>query len=49
VDELRIADAGGAPATLQALLVVVGLAVVTVLPALVYLFRLTQSESWSEH
>jgi cytochrome d ubiquinol oxidase subunit II len=47
VDQVRIADAGGAPATLQGLLVVVGLAAVIVLPALVYLFRLTQSEDWS--
>lgn len=47
VDQVRIADAGGAPATLQGLLVVVGIAAVLVLPALVYLFRLTQTESWS--
>ena len=49
VDEVRIEHAGGAPATLQALLVALGLAVVVVLPALCYLFRLTQSESWSRH
>ena len=49
VDEVRIADAGGASATLQALLVAVGLAVVVVLPPLAYLFRLTQSEEWSRH
>jgi cytochrome bd ubiquinol oxidase subunit II len=49
VDEVSIEDAAGAPATLQALLVAVGLAVVLVLPSLAYLFRLTQSESWSRH
>lgn len=47
VDEVRIADAAGATATLQALLVAVGLAGVVVLPPLLYLFRLTQSEEWS--
>jgi cytochrome bd ubiquinol oxidase subunit II len=49
VDEMTIDEAGGAPATLQGLLIVVGLAVVLVLPPLVYLFRLTQTESWSRH
>ncbi|WP_109505734.1 cytochrome d ubiquinol oxidase subunit II [Nocardioides speluncae] len=48
VDELRIVDAAGARATLQALLIVVGLAGVIVLPLLAYLYRLTQSESWSQ-
>ena len=43
VDEVRIVDAAGATATLQGLLVAVGLAVVLVLPPLAYLFRLTQS------
>ncbi len=47
VDQVRIVDAGGAPATLAALLVAVGVAVVVVVPPLVYLFRLTQSETWS--
>ncbi|MCW2792030.1 MAG: cytochrome ubiquinol oxidase subunit [Nocardioides sp.] len=47
VDELSIADAAGAPATLQGLLLVVALAVVVVVPALGYLFWLTQSERWS--
>jgi cytochrome d ubiquinol oxidase subunit II len=47
VDEVTISDAAGAPATLAALLVAVGLAGVIVLPALVYLFRLTQSAAWS--
>lgn len=46
VDEVTIADAAGAPATLWSLLVVAALAAVIVLPALGYLFRLTQSESW---
>jgi cytochrome d ubiquinol oxidase subunit II len=49
VDHVTIADAAGAPATLQALLVAVGLAVLIVLPALGYLYKLTQSESWSRH
>lgn len=47
VDQVTISQAAGAPATLQALLVAVGLAVVLVLPALSYLYKLTQSESWS--
>ena len=47
VDEVTIADAAGAPATLEALLVAAGLAAVIVLPALGYLYKLTQSESWS--
>ncbi|GAA5161902.1 cytochrome d ubiquinol oxidase subunit II [Pseudonocardia eucalypti] len=49
VDQLTIADAAGAPATLRALLVAVGLAAVLVLPALAYLLRLTQSERWTRH
>jgi cytochrome d ubiquinol oxidase subunit II len=49
VDQVRIADAAGADATLAALLVVVGLAGVLVLPPLVYLFRLTQTEQWTKH
>lgn len=49
VDEVTIADAAGATATLQGLLVAVGLAVVLVVPPLVYLFRLTQSEEWTNH
>lgn len=49
VDEVTITDAAGAPATLQALLVAVGLAGVVVLPPLTYLFWLTQSEAWSGH
>lgn len=46
VDEVTIADAAGAPATLRALLVVVGLAGVIVLPSLAYLYRLTQTDPW---
>jgi cytochrome d ubiquinol oxidase subunit II len=49
VDEVTIADAAGAPATLRGLLVAVAAAVVLVLPALVYLLRLTQTEEWSRH
>ena len=49
VDQVRIDAAAGAPATLQALLVAVGLAGVVVLPALGYLYWLTQSERWTEH
>ncbi|MBE1877487.1 cytochrome d ubiquinol oxidase subunit II [Myceligenerans sp. TRM 65318] len=47
VDEVTIADAAGAPATLRALLLVAALAGVIVIPLLVYLFRLTQSEQWA--
>jgi cytochrome bd ubiquinol oxidase subunit II len=46
---VTIEAGSGAPATLRALLVAVGLAGVLVLPALAYLFRLTQSEAWSRH
>jgi cytochrome d ubiquinol oxidase subunit II len=49
VDHSTIDVAAGAPATLRALLVAVALAGVIVLPALFYLFRLTQSEAWSRH
>ncbi len=42
VDEVTINDAAGADSTLIGLLVVVGLAGIIVLPALAYLFRLTQ-------
>jgi cytochrome d ubiquinol oxidase subunit II len=48
VDELRIADAGGAGATLVGLLVASALATVIVVPALAYLYLLTQSPAWSE-
>jgi cytochrome d ubiquinol oxidase subunit II len=46
-DQVRIDAAAGAHATLVALLAVVGLAVVLVVPALGYLFYLTQTEAWS--
>lgn len=46
VDEVTIADAAGAAATLQALLVAVGLAGVLVVPALGLLFWFTQTEKW---
>lgn len=49
VDEVTFADAAGADATLRALLVAVALAGVIVLPALGYLFWLTQTEKWSRH
>lgn len=49
VDEVTIVDAAGAPATLSALLVAVGLAAVVVVPPLLYLLKLTQSEQWSRH
>ena len=42
-----LAQAAGAPATLQGLLVAVGLAVVLVLPSLAYLLWLTQTQAWS--
>ncbi len=48
VDEVKFADAAGADATLSALLVAVGIAGVVVLPALGYLFWLTQSERWTK-
>jgi cytochrome d ubiquinol oxidase subunit II len=44
VDHVKIVDGAGARATLQGLLIVVGLAVVTVVPALIALLRFTQSE-----
>jgi cytochrome d ubiquinol oxidase subunit II len=47
VDHVTIDEAAGAQATLRALLVVVGLAVLLVVPALSYLFYLTQTEKWS--
>lgn len=49
VGEVTIMDGAGAPATLQGLLVAVGLAVILVLPPLVYLLRLTQTEEWTRH
>jgi cytochrome d ubiquinol oxidase subunit II len=47
VDEVSIADAAGASATLAGLLIVVAVAVVVVVPALAFLFWLTQSERWT--
>ncbi|WP_122818782.1 cytochrome d ubiquinol oxidase subunit II [Nocardioides pantholopis] len=47
VDEVTIDDAAGADATLQGILIAVGLAAVLVVPAMAYLFRLTQTEAWS--
>ena len=48
VDQVKISAAAGADATLAGLLVVVGLAGVIVVPALAYLFWLTQSDRWTE-
>ncbi|RNL62925.1 cytochrome d ubiquinol oxidase subunit II [Nocardioides marmoriginsengisoli] len=47
VDQVRISEAAGAPATLQGLLVAVALAVLLVVPAMAYLYRITQTESWT--
>jgi cytochrome d ubiquinol oxidase subunit II len=47
VDEVTITDAAGAPATLEALLIAVAVAVVLVVPSLSYLLVLTQSERWT--
>jgi cytochrome d ubiquinol oxidase subunit II len=47
VDQLTIDGSAGASATLDALLVVVVLAVVLVVPALIYLLKLSQSGSTS--
>jgi cytochrome d ubiquinol oxidase subunit II len=49
VDQLTIHEAAGARATLEGLVVAVVLAGLLVAPALFYLFRLTQSEEWTEH
>jgi cytochrome d ubiquinol oxidase subunit II len=47
VDQVDIAGGAGAPATMQGLLVAVGVAAVIVGPALAYLFYLTQSPQWN--
>jgi cytochrome d ubiquinol oxidase subunit II len=47
VDQVTIEQAAGASATLRALLVAVALATVLVVPALTYLYWLTQSETWT--
>jgi cytochrome d ubiquinol oxidase subunit II len=49
VDEITFVDAAGAPATLRALVFAVALAGVIVMPALGYLYWLTQSERWTKH
>ena len=48
VDQVSIADAAGSPATLAALLGVVVLAAIIVVPAMAYLYSLTQSEPWTK-
>ena len=48
VDHTTIEGAAGAPATLVGLLVVVGIAAVLVIPALGYLYWLTQSDRWAD-
>jgi len=48
VDEVTIDEAAGADATLVGLLIVVALAAVIVVPALVYLLWLTQTQRWTE-
>ncbi|QGG93861.1 cytochrome d ubiquinol oxidase subunit II [Actinomarinicola tropica] len=47
VEEVEIAEGAGARATLQALLWVFGAAALTVVPALGYMFWLTQQEEWA--
>jgi cytochrome d ubiquinol oxidase subunit II len=47
MNELHIDDTAGASATLVSLVVVFGLAAVTVVPALAYLYWVTQRPSWS--
>lgn len=49
VDEVTISEGAGAPATLEALLIVAGIAALVVLPPLLYLLRLTQSQRWTSH
>ncbi|MCT2178476.1 cytochrome d ubiquinol oxidase subunit II [Brachybacterium muris] len=49
VDEVTIVEGAGAPATLTAILIVAGVAAVLVLPPLIYLLHLTQSEKWTLH
>jgi cytochrome d ubiquinol oxidase subunit II len=47
VDQVEIDDGAGARTTLVALLVVFCVAAVTVVPALVYMFWLTQQQAWA--
>lgn len=49
VDQMTFAEAAGAPATLRALVFAVAVAGVIVMPALGYLYWLTQSERWTKH
>ena len=46
---MKFADAAGAPATLHALIFATVLAAVLVVPALAYLYYLTQTERWTKH
>ncbi|MFL6101577.1 MAG: cytochrome d ubiquinol oxidase subunit II [Actinomycetales bacterium] len=48
-DQMRISAAAGSHATLTGLLVVLAVASIVVVPALGYLFWLTQTEGWSDH
>lgn len=47
VDQITIADAAGARATLQGVLIAGAVAAALVLPSLAYLYRLTQTEEWT--
>lgn len=47
VDQVTIADAAGARATLQGILIAGAVAAALVLPSLAYLYRLTQTEEWT--
>lgn len=47
VDEMTIAEAAGARATLQGVLIAGAIAAALVLPSLAYLYRLTQTEAWT--
>lgn len=47
VDQITIADAAGARATLQGILIAGAVAAALVLPSLAYLYRLTQTEEWT--
>lgn len=49
MDSLTIEAAAGADATLWGLVIVFGIACVTVLPALAYLYVVTQRSAWVEH
>lgn len=47
VDEMTLAEAAGARATLQGVLIAGAIAAALVLPSLAYLYRLTQTEAWT--